>query len=64
MSGRSSTRLATRPRTYGERVEAEVISPDKTPDLPNFAETFARQSSWEWNFGQAPAFSHLLDERP
>ncbi|XNN29205.1 lipoate--protein ligase [Escherichia coli] len=28
--------------------------PDKTPDLPNFAETFARQSSWEWNFGQAP----------
>ncbi len=37
--------------------------PDKTPDLPNFAETFARQSSWEWNFGQAPAFSHLLDER-
>ncbi|MCL7704155.1 lipoate--protein ligase LplA, partial [Enterobacter kobei] len=47
----------------GERVEAEVISPNKTPDLPNFAETFARQSSWEWNFGQAPAFSHLLDER-
>jgi lipoate-protein ligase A len=44
-------------RHYGERVEAEVISPDKTPDLPNFAETFARQSSWEWNFGQAPAFS-------
>lgn len=45
------------------RVDAEVISPDNTPDLPNFAETFARQSSWEWNFGQAPAFSHLLDER-
>lgn len=48
---------------YGERVAAEIISPDKTPDLPNFIETFARQSSWEWNFGQAPAFSHLLDER-
>ena len=48
---------------YGERVEAEIISPDNVPDLPNFAETFARQSSWEWNFGQAPAFSHLLDER-
>ncbi|VEB93127.1 lipoate-protein ligase A [Citrobacter koseri] len=44
-------------------MEAEIISPDKTPDLPNFAETFARQSSWEWNFGQAPAFTHLLDER-
>jgi len=48
---------------YGERVNAEIISPENMPDLPNFAETFARQSSWEWNFGQAPAFSHLLDER-
>ncbi|HKN03009.1 MAG TPA: lipoate--protein ligase LplA [Buttiauxella sp.] len=48
---------------YGERVEAEHISPDALPDLPGFAETFARQSSWEWNFGQAPAFSHLLERR-
>lgn len=48
---------------YGESVEAEHISPDALPDLPAFAETFARQSSWEWNFGQAPAFSHLLDQR-
>lgn len=48
---------------YVERVEAEHISPDALPDLPGFAETFARQSSWEWNFGQAPAFSHLLDQR-
>ncbi|MDZ7490380.1 lipoate--protein ligase A [Proteus mirabilis] len=48
---------------YGERVEAEIISPQKLPDLPGFAETFAKQSSWEWNFGQAPAFSHLLDNR-
>ncbi len=48
---------------FGERVAPEVISPDAVPDLPGFAETFARQCSWEWNFGQAPAFSHLLDER-
>ncbi|WP_227318338.1 lipoate--protein ligase LplA [Cedecea davisae] len=48
---------------FGERVEAEYISPEALPDLPGFAETFARQSSWEWNFGQAPAFSHLLDNR-
>ncbi|EHC63655.1 Lipoate-protein ligase A, partial [Salmonella enterica subsp. enterica serovar Inverness str. R8-3668] len=41
----------------------QAVTEAKTPDLPNFAETFARQSSWEWNFGQAPAFSHLLDER-
>lgn len=48
---------------YGERVAPEVISPDAAPDLPGFAGTFARQSSWEWNFGQAPAFTHTLDER-
>lgn len=48
---------------YGETVVAEYISPDKLPDLPNFAETFAKQSSWEWNFGQAPAFSHYSDTR-
>ncbi|MBJ3813536.1 lipoate--protein ligase LplA [Shimwellia pseudoproteus] len=50
-------------RHYGEQVAPEVISPDNTPDLPGFSDTFARQSSWEWNFGQAPAFSHTLDER-
>lgn len=33
------------------------------PDLPGFVDTFARQRSWEWNFGHAPAFSHQLDER-
>lgn len=48
---------------YGEQVIAEHISPDALPDLPNFVDTFARQSSWEWNFGQAPAFTHLLDQR-
>ena len=48
---------------YGKHTEAEIISPDALPDLPNFVETFARQSSWEWNFGQAPAFTHLLDQR-
>ncbi|QLQ98869.1 lipoate--protein ligase [Providencia alcalifaciens] len=48
---------------YGETVEAEYISPEKLPDLPNFAETFAKQSSWEWNFGQAPAFSHMAGTR-
>ena len=48
---------------YGERVEAEIISPDKTPDLPNFAEIFARQSSWEWNFGRSTAFSERRRQR-
>lgn len=48
---------------YGEWVEAEHISPRYEPDLPNFSEQFLKQSSWEWNFGQAPAFNHQLDER-
>ncbi|MCK2181403.1 lipoate--protein ligase A [Hafnia paralvei] len=48
---------------YGERVEAEHISPRYEPDMPNFSELFLKQSSWEWNFGQAPAFNHQLDER-
>jgi len=48
---------------YGERCEPERISPSAFPDLPGFAETFARQSSWEWNFGQAPDFAHQLDTR-
>ncbi|MGE4801261.1 lipoate--protein ligase A [Yersinia hibernica] len=48
---------------YAEKVSAEIISPQALPDLPGFTEQFARQSSWEWNFGQAPAFSHLVDTR-
>lgn len=48
---------------YGEQAEAEHISPDALPNLPDFEATFARQSSWEWNFGRAPAFSHTLEER-
>ncbi|RKS87588.1 lipoate-protein ligase [Orbus hercynius] len=48
---------------YGQHVTAELISPDHLPDLPGFSEIFARQSSWEWNFGHAPSFSHHLEER-
>ncbi len=48
---------------FGEQCEPEIISPSAYPDLPGLSEQFARQSSWEWNFGQAPDFSHLLDNR-
>ncbi|XKM12508.1 lipoate--protein ligase [Orbaceae bacterium ac157xtp] len=48
---------------YNESVELEFISPHNYPDLPNFAEQFALQSSWEWNYGHAPEFTHLLTER-
>ena len=48
---------------YGERVEPEFISAETPPNIPQFNEIFAKQSSWQWNFGNAPAFSHLLEER-
>ncbi|OEF27543.1 lipoate--protein ligase [Vibrio rumoiensis] len=48
---------------YGEQVEAEFISPDSMPDLPNFEATFTKQQDWHWNFGNTPEFTHHIDER-
>jgi lipoate-protein ligase A len=48
---------------FGETPEFEYISPDAVPDLPDFEERFAKQKSWDWNFGKSPQFSHLLDTR-
>ena len=48
---------------YGETVVPEYISVDKLPELPDFGETLARQSSWEWNFGRTPEFMLTLAER-
>lgn len=48
---------------YGEQADAECISPESLPDLVGFEDVFAKQSSWQWNFGHAPAFSHIVDER-
>ncbi|CDL79129.1 lipoate--protein ligase A [Xenorhabdus cabanillasii] len=48
---------------FGEVVQPELISPQALPDLPGFVDIFSKQSSWAWNFGQAPAFSHTLDTR-
>ncbi|QTL41423.1 lipoate--protein ligase A [Xenorhabdus budapestensis] len=48
---------------FGEVVQPELISPQALPDLSGFVDIFSKQSSWEWNFGQAPAFSHTLDTR-
>lgn len=49
---------------YGEDdITAEIISPESFPNLPAFKDVFEKQSSWAWNFGNAPAFSHELSER-
>jgi lipoate-protein ligase A len=48
---------------YGSETIAEHISPDVLPDLSGFAERYAKQKSWEWNFGNTPDFMHTLDVR-
>lgn len=48
---------------FGEQVESEVISPEAIPDIPDFEKKYAVQSSWEWNFGEAPSFEHVMEER-
>ncbi len=48
---------------YQETVEPELIAPDNFHNLPGFKERFERQSSWHWNFGNTPPFTHNLDER-
>ncbi|MDR0770256.1 MAG: lipoate--protein ligase [Burkholderiales bacterium] len=48
---------------YGSETTAEHISPEAFPDLPGFAEQYAKQKSWGWNFGRTPDFMHTLDTR-
>ncbi|SUH39893.1 lipoate-protein ligase A [Salmonella enterica subsp. enterica] len=48
---------------YGERVDTEVISPDKTPESAEFCRNLCAPEQLGMEFRQAPAFSHLLDER-
>ncbi|EGR2427534.1 lipoate--protein ligase [Vibrio cholerae] len=48
---------------YQQEVEPELISPQSFFDLPGFEQKFAQQSSWDWNFGQTPPFTHHMDER-
>jgi lipoyltransferase and lipoate-protein ligase len=50
-------------RHYGSEAKPEIISPEHMPDIPDFESKFAYQSSWEWNFGEAPSFSHEMNER-
>lgn len=48
---------------YHEQVEVEYIDPDHLPDLLHFEDIYQKQRSWQWNYGQAPQFSHQLNER-
>lgn len=48
---------------HAKQVEPEYISLDRMPDLPNFEEIYAKQSSWDWNFGKTLPFTHTLSER-
>lgn len=48
---------------YQDTAQIEYISDTALPDLPELESIFAKQSSWAWNFGQSPEFTHQLDER-
>ncbi len=48
---------------YGEVVEPEYISESNLPNIEGFAEKYAEQSSWDWNYGKALEFNHHFDER-
>jgi len=48
---------------YQVDISAEIITPEHFADLPDFKEKFAMQSSWDWNFGKTPMFTHSMDER-
>ncbi|EOB4245430.1 lipoate--protein ligase [Vibrio metschnikovii] len=48
---------------YQQDAQVEYISPEQFTDLPGFEDKFSKQSSWDWNFGQTPPFTHHLDER-
>lgn len=48
---------------YGVEVLPEFISENNPPKIEGFADIFAEQSSWNWNFGKALEFSHHFDER-
>lgn len=48
---------------YDVEADVECIAPGNHGDLPSLDETFEFYSSWEWNYGKTPEFTHLLDER-
>ena len=48
---------------YQEQVDIEYISPESVSKLPGLEDTFKLYSSWEWNYGHTPEFTHSMDER-
>jgi lipoate-protein ligase A len=48
---------------YNENADIEFVSPDTVSDLPGLEDTFKLYSSWEWNYGNTPPFTHSMDER-
>ena len=49
---------------YGERVEAEIISPDKTPDLPNFGGVELHFDVEKGHITRAQVFTDSLNPAP
>lgn len=48
---------------YNENLDIEFISPDTASNLPDLENTFELYSSWEWNYGKTPEFTHSMNEQ-
>lgn len=48
---------------YKMTVKPEILSKDDCFHMSGFTEQFNKQSCWDWNFGNAPSFTHQLDHR-
>ncbi|URJ24866.1 lipoate--protein ligase [Candidatus Blochmannia ocreatus (nom. nud.)] len=48
---------------YKTRTIPETLSMNNVMHIPDFKKQFNKQQDWNWNFGNAPAFTHQLDTR-
>lgn len=48
---------------YKMTATPEILSEDKFLKISSFSEQFNKQRCWDWNFGNAPSFTHQLDHR-
>lgn len=48
---------------HKQTVIPEIFSKKNVFQIPGFSEQFDKQRCWDWNFGNAPAFQHQLDNR-
>lgn len=48
---------------YAMKVTPEILSEEDFLNISDFSEQFNKQRCWDWNFGNAPSFTHELNNR-